>query len=89
MTSLSACHGESKEGLSNQSREYLGDGVYAEEDGGMIRLTGNAFSRENVIFLEHWVYTALRRWAQAHGYERAPAATDVGAHANGTHHHSR
>jgi hypothetical protein len=56
----------------------------------MIRLTGNAFSREDVIFLESRVYAALRRWAQAHGYERAPAASEIaGAHANGTHHHPR
>jgi hypothetical protein len=41
-----------------KERELLGDGVYVEEDGGMIRLTGNAFSRENVIFLEGGVYGA-------------------------------
>jgi hypothetical protein len=57
-------------------REFLGDSVYVEEDGGMIRLTGNAFSRENVIFLESGVYAALRRWAQAHGYEHVPHSGD-------------
>ena len=57
-----------------KQRELLGDSVYVENDGGMIRLTGNAFSRENVIFLESEVYAALRRWAHAHGYERVPQA---------------
>lgn len=52
-----------------KQREYLGDSVFVEEDGGMIRLTGDAFGRDNVIFLETGVYAALRRWAQTHGYE--------------------
>jgi hypothetical protein len=50
--------------------QYLGDGVYVRDADGMIRLSGNAFGRENVVFLESAVYAALRRWAQAHGFER-------------------
>lgn len=77
MSSTDACPSESEENTTARPQpEYLGDGVYADEDGGMIRLTGNAFSRENVIFLEHWVYAALRRWAQAHGYEPVPRSGD-------------
>jgi len=76
---------------ASREREFLGDSVYVEDDGGMIRLTGNAFSRENVIFLESRVYAALRRWARAHGYERSPAATDgiAGAHFNEARHDPR
>ena len=78
MNSTDASVGESEENTADRPQpEYLGDGVYADEDGGMIRLTGNAFSRENVIFLEHWVYAALRKWAQAHGYEPEPHCADA------------
>jgi hypothetical protein len=74
----------------SREREFLGDSVYVEEDGGMIRLTGNAFSRQNVIILEGRVYAALRRWAQAHGYERALAASEIaGTHANEARHNPR
>lgn len=74
-----ACSGEGcsrNPGARCSQREYLGDGVYVEEGGEMIRLTGNAFAREDVIFLGSGVYAALRRWAQAHGYERVPHTGD-------------
>lgn len=52
--------------------QYLDDGVYAIDEGIMIRLIGNAYSRENVIFLEPGTYNALRRFAQERGYEPKP-----------------
>lgn len=40
------------EELIARGAEELGDGVYAEETLEGIKLTGNAYERENVIFLE-------------------------------------
>jgi len=53
-------------------QEYLGDGVYAEDTGGMIKLSGNAYGQENVIYIDSSVYSALRRFAQKVGYEGSP-----------------
>ena len=45
-------------------KEYLGDGVYVEEEGGMIKLTTEDGMRvTNCIYLEPDVWRALLRWA--------------------------
>ena len=42
------------------NREYLGDSVYAELEGGMIKLTtNNGIGPSNTIWLEQFVYDAL------------------------------
>lgn len=44
-------------------RKYLGDGVYADIEKGMIRLTTeNGISVSNEIFLELEVYEALKKF---------------------------
>lgn len=49
-------------------REYLGDGVYACVDRGMVRLTAeNGIEATNVIFLEPSVVDALLGWMKRHG----------------------
>lgn len=62
----------SHEQLLERGAESLGDGVYAEAGAEGLKLTGNAFGRENVIYLEGGTYGALRRFAQEHGYEEKP-----------------
>lgn len=45
-------------------KEYLGDGVYAEIEAGMIKLTTeDGDETQNTIFLEVEVYEALQRYA--------------------------
>lgn len=47
-------------------KTYLGDGVYAESERGMIRLTtSNGYSDTNEIFLEPEVYASLVKWVEA------------------------
>ena len=55
-------------------KEYLGDSVYVEVDGGMLKLTtDNGLGPSNIIYLEDHVYDALvmyverLRAAQANG----------------------
>jgi hypothetical protein len=55
--------------MSTREARYLGDGVYVRESDGMIYLKGNAYGRDNVIFLERAVYQALREWARNNGFE--------------------
>ena len=44
-------------------KDYLGDGVYAEVEQGMVRLsTNNGYGDHAVIFLEPEVFAALTRW---------------------------
>lgn len=44
---------------------YLGDSVYADNDGWMIRLTtNNGLGASNEIFLEPDVFQALKEYAQ-------------------------
>ena len=46
-------------------KQYLGDSVYAEIEGGMIKLTTNNGMRDvDTIFLEPEVYEALVRYAE-------------------------
>lgn len=40
-------------------KEYLGDGVYAECDGGLVLTTENGIQVTNTIVLEDYVVTAL------------------------------
>ena len=49
--------------MSEETTTYLGDSVYAEIDGGMIKLTtDNGFGPSNTIYLEVSVYQALTRF---------------------------
>lgn len=48
------------------TKEYLGDGVYAEYDGWQIVLTGNALGRDNVIAIEPAVWPKLQAYAAKH-----------------------
>ena len=43
-------------------KNYLGDGVYASLENGMIKLEANALYVPNVIYLEPEVFFALTRW---------------------------
>jgi hypothetical protein len=46
------------------TKTYLGDGVYADVECGMIKLsTENGIETTNVIFLDPEVYAALTAWA--------------------------
>lgn len=48
--------------------DYLGDGVYADMDGQMVRLTTeNGVEATNEIFLEPEIVLALVRYAERHG----------------------
>lgn len=55
--------------LVARGAESLGDGVYVEATPEGIMLTGNAYARENVIYLEARTYRELRKFATLHGYE--------------------
>ena len=47
----------------NEFKEFLGDGVYAEWDGYHIVLkTGNDRSPDNVVYLDHYVRSALKKY---------------------------
>ena len=47
-------------------KQYLGDGVYVEVDGGMFKLTTeNGIEATNTIYLEPPVYDAFERYARA------------------------
>lgn len=54
-------------------KEYLGDGVYAEFEDGMIKVTTeDGISVTNTVYLERSVYDALIRFAEATtGWEKA------------------
>jgi hypothetical protein len=44
-------------------KEYLGDGVYAEIENGMVKMTTeDGISVTNIIYLEPAVYEALKRY---------------------------
>ena len=44
-------------------KTYLGDGVYVEYEGGMIKLTTeNGIDITNIIYLESEVYSELIKW---------------------------
>jgi hypothetical protein len=58
--------------VDDPRRHYLSDGVYVRDAGGVLELTGNAFGRANVIYLESGVYGALRSWARGIGFECEP-----------------
>jgi hypothetical protein len=45
-------------------KTYIGDGVYAEFDGLMIKLTTERENGEHVIYLEPEVYGALAAYAK-------------------------
>lgn len=47
----------------NKPKDYLGDGVYAEFDRDMIRLSTYREDGEHVIYLELAVFSALERFA--------------------------
>ena len=59
--------------------ESLGDGVYVRETPEGLELFGNGYERPNAIWLEPRVYAALRRFAQAHGYEAKPSVPGASA----------
>jgi hypothetical protein len=47
------------------TKQYLGDSVYADIENGMIKLTtNNGMGDSNVIFLEAVVYYALRDYVE-------------------------
>lgn len=47
-------------------KQYLGDGVYADIENGMIKLTtSNGIQETNTIYLELEVYSALNQYVQA------------------------
>lgn len=48
----------------NTRETYIGDGVYASLDGGMIKLRTERGGRDEVIWLEPEVYAALRRFVE-------------------------
>jgi hypothetical protein len=48
---------------------YLGDGVYAEFDGWMVKLTTHRADGEHVIYFEPEVYDALVRFARRCGWK--------------------
>jgi len=53
------------------NKTYLGDGVYAAIENGMIKLTTeNGISPTNTIYLEPQVYDSLTKWV-AHISEQA------------------
>jgi len=50
-------------------KTYLGDGLYAECDGYMIRLMANNPSTpDNEVFMEDWVFQALLDFARRIGW---------------------
>ena len=52
--------------MEENGRMYLGDGVYAEEDAGMIKLyTSDGIDRSTPIYIEHQVWNALKLFAKA------------------------
>ena len=49
--------------MSAGAKSYLGDGVYAEVEGGMVKLTtSDGMTETNTIFLEVPVMEALQAW---------------------------
>lgn len=61
--------------MKRGSREYLGDGVYVELDGEMLKLTtDDGLSVTNTIYLEDFVYRALVDYVG----RLAPPPEDVG-----------
>jgi hypothetical protein len=49
---------------------YLGDGLYASLEGGMIKLRApHGGLSDHVVYLEPDVYTALREFARKIGFE--------------------
>lgn len=49
------------------SKEYIGDGAYADFDGfGIVLTTENGISVQNTVYLEPGVFAALLRYAATH-----------------------
>ncbi len=49
--------------MPNETKTYLGDGVYAEIENGMVKLTTeNGVRTTNTIYLDSDVYNSLTRW---------------------------
>jgi hypothetical protein len=49
--------------MPNETKTYLGDGVYAELEQGMIKLTTeDGINTTNTIYLDDGVYNTLTRW---------------------------
>lgn len=47
------------------NKAYLGDSVYVEREGGMVKLTTeNGFGASNTIYLEDFVLDALLLWLE-------------------------
>jgi hypothetical protein len=56
-------------------REYLGDGVFADVERGMVKLTTeDGIEATNTIYLEPEVMAALQRWYTATRKKYAPRA---------------
>ena len=52
--------------MEENGRMYLGDGVYAEKDAGMIELyTFDGISESDPIFIDSQVWHALKMFARA------------------------
>jgi len=47
-----------------EEERYLGDGLYASWDGGMLRLRTPRNDDDHIIYLEDWVYIELLRFAR-------------------------
>lgn len=51
------------------TEEYLGDGLYASLDGGMIRLRAPRVNGDDIVFLEPEVFAALLQFADHAGWQ--------------------
>lgn len=50
--------------MEENKKSYLGDGLYAEEEGYMIKLTTERINGTHVIYLEPEVFEVLVRYAE-------------------------
>lgn len=53
--------------MTNPREKYLGDGLYASFNGGMIKLRAPRLDGDHEVFLEPEVYAALLRFAEQCG----------------------
>jgi hypothetical protein len=65
--------------MTDESQTYLGDGLYAADEGYQLALTADPSSNSaRTIYLDHEVYAALQRYAAERGYgPAAPAVLDA------------